>query len=67
MSDEDDFIRTIDAEDPEDIEDLEDDTKIVVDQGFSFDAEDDPIQNAWDFQAALKQTIDKTAVCLIFI
>mmetsp|Transcript_27062 Transcript_27062/g.46336 ORF Transcript_27062/g.46336 Transcript_27062/m.46336 type:complete len:734 (+) Transcript_27062:31-2232(+) len=61
MSDEDDFIRTIDAEDPEDIEDLEDDTKIVVDQGFSFDAEDDPIQNAWDFQAALKQTIDKTA------
>ena len=60
----DEFIRTIeDIEENESSEDLETE-KMVLAKGFKFDAEDDPIQNAWDFNSALQQTIDKTGVRL---
>lgn len=57
---EDDFIRTIEDEDDEEV--VNDDDRIIIDKGFSFEGDEDPIQNAWDFESARKHAIDKTTV-----
>ena len=57
------FIRTIEN-DVDDLDEEAEDDAIVVNKSFTFDGlDEDPIQNAWDFNSALMQSIDKSVVC----